>query len=132
MPPYQLTLPLIPFTIDDGFFQRCVKLEYINKALLYDTTLPALQRVSLEFQVDSEGAMGLKRAFGEKKRSIIDILGVSRQVTNVYSLWDYYKNNMYNISNVDIRLLARELDNYSSEKLPTELEEMTNQCKLTG
>ncbi|KAI8880883.1 hypothetical protein K501DRAFT_335128 [Backusella circina FSU 941] len=112
MPPHQLTLPFIPFTMQDGFFQRCVKLEYINKALLCNTTLPAQQRLSLEFHVDEQGGMGLKQAFAEKKRSVIDILGVS--------------------GNVDIRLSAKELDNYSNEQLPNQMQEMVNQCKLTG
>ena len=79
IPPRLLTTPFIPLTQDNGFHQRLIQLDYVDQSLLvnYPHIDPIdLQRLRVEFTVNNHGDMKFKRMIGEKKRSVIDILGV--------------------------------------------------------
>lgn len=76
MPPCQLTSPFIPLTLDGGFHQRSVQLEYINKSMLDNTNKMDLKRMNIEFIIDEQGDMSLKSVTGIKNQSIIDLIGV--------------------------------------------------------
>lgn len=78
MPPRQLTFPFIPLTLDGGFHQRSVQLEYINKSLLEgaDNKEIDLKKLNIEFVIDEQGGTTLKRLSGIQNQSIIDALNV--------------------------------------------------------
>ncbi|KAI8346355.1 hypothetical protein EDC96DRAFT_521424 [Choanephora cucurbitarum] len=108
IPPRLLTTPFIPLTQDNGFHQRLIQLDYVDQSLLvnYPHIDPIdLQRLRVEFTVNNRGDMTFKRMIGEKKRSVIDILGVH--------------------GHVDIRLCAKE-----SVSPKPEYEDLANDCHL--
>ncbi|KAI9487397.1 MAG: hypothetical protein EXX96DRAFT_76373 [Benjaminiella poitrasii] len=99
IPPHQLTSSFIPLTLDEGFHQRSVQLEYIND---YGN------RFQLEFLVEEDDNLKLKRTIMEKNKSVVDILGVH--------------------GNTDIRLIAKQFENYNNP----ELNDLAKLCKLVS
>lgn len=72
-----MTTPFIPLTLDGGFHERSVQLEYINQSLLsLDNDPAALKGLQVEFVITEDGEMKLKHIIEELDRSTIDILGV--------------------------------------------------------
>ncbi|CAO3630952.1 unnamed protein product [Mucor hiemalis] len=112
MPPRQLTFPFIPLTLDGGFHQRSVQLEYINKSLLEgaDNKEIDLKKLNIEFVIDEQGGTTLKRLSGIQDQSIIDAL-------NVYG-------------NVDIRFLANRIVDFSDNEAVKGF--LIDSCKLIG
>lgn len=87
MPPAKLVSNFIPFTSEGGVHQKLIKAEYVNNELLMDVDKndqskdnDMLNRLQVEFIVQENGNMKFSRAIGEKKRSVIDVLGLTRQV----------------------------------------------------
>lgn len=78
MPPRQLTFPFIPLTLDGGFHQRSVQLEYINKSLLEgaDNKDVELKKLNIEFVIGEHGETTLKCLAGIQDQSIVDALNV--------------------------------------------------------
>lgn len=111
-PPRKLTTPYMPITqaLDGGFHQRTIQLEYVNQSLLanYNNENSDLKRLLVEFLIQEDGNLNIKKITAEKNRSVVDILGL--------------------YGNVDVRLMAKQYLDYT--KNTTNLEELIDQCKL--
>ncbi|KAI8345359.1 mitochondrial inner-membrane-bound regulator-domain-containing protein [Blakeslea trispora] len=108
IPPRLLTSSLIPLIQDNKYHQRLVQVDYVDQSLLVNyphVDSADLQRLRLEFVLNDHGNITLKSMTGEKKRSVMDILGVH--------------------GNVDIRLYAKE-----SVSLQPEFEALADKCQL--
>lgn len=80
MPPFQLMSEFSPLALGKEFYQRSIRLEYVSNSLLlnnFQQDRANLNRLELEFNVEEDGNMKLKSIVGEKKRSVVDILGIS-------------------------------------------------------
>ncbi|CAO3678740.1 unnamed protein product [Rhizopus stolonifer] len=111
MPPFQLMSEFSPLALGKEFYQRSIRLEYVNNSLLvnnFQQDRVNLNRLELEFNVEEDGNMKLKSIMGEKKRSVVDILGIS--------------------GHLDARLVAKQLVKYSEE----DMQELLEKCNLLG
>ncbi|CEI97408.1 hypothetical protein RMCBS344292_11542 [Rhizopus microsporus] len=104
MPPAKLASDFIPSISEGGVHQKLIKAEYVNNELLMDVDNndqpkdnDMLNRLQVEFIVQENGSMKFNRAIGEKKRSVIDVLGLT--------------------SDIDVRFIARQFIDYSAEDL---------------
>ncbi|CEG82065.1 hypothetical protein RMATCC62417_16191 [Rhizopus microsporus] len=91
MPPAKLASDFIPFTSDGGVHQKLIKAEYVNNELLMNVDNNdqpkdnnVLNRLQVEFIVQENGSMKFNRAIGEKKRSVIDVLGLTSDIDSRY------------------------------------------------
>jgi hypothetical protein len=64
-------------TLENGFHERSIKLEYVNKSLVSncDDDNRDLERLQLEFKVTHSSDIELKHIIAEKNRRTIDVLG---------------------------------------------------------
>ncbi|CEP10638.1 hypothetical protein [Parasitella parasitica] len=112
IPPRKITTPYMPIirSLDGGFHQRTIQLDYINQSLLAagNDENSDLKRLSVEFIIQENGSIDVKKIIAEKNRSVVDVLG------------------MY--SNVDVRFIAKQYSDYTKDT--THVRELIDQCRL--
>ncbi|KAL7315983.1 hypothetical protein PS15m_005137 [Mucor circinelloides] len=112
MPPRKVTTPYMPIiqSLDGGFHQRTIQLEYVNQSLLadYHNENSDLKRLLVEFLIQEDGNLSVKKVVAEKNRSVLDIVGL--------------------YGHIDVRLLAKQYLNYTEDHV----QELVEQCKLVS
>lgn len=102
-------MPIIQ-SLDGGFHQRTIQLEYVNQSLLadYHNENSDLKRLLVEFLIQEDGNLSVKKVVAEKNRSVLDIVGL--------------------YGHIDVRLLAKQYLNYTEDHV----QELVEQCKLVS
>ncbi|KAI8637290.1 hypothetical protein BD408DRAFT_486337 [Parasitella parasitica] len=111
IPPRKITAPYIPIirSLDGGFHQRTIQLDYVNQSLLAGKDENSdLKRLLVEFTTQENGSMNVKKIIAEKNRSVVDVLGM--------------------FGNVDVRLIAKQYLDYTNDT--THVGELIERCKL--
>jgi hypothetical protein len=77
MSPRRLASSFVPLISDaEGFHERTVRLDYLNKSLLLAKNKDMdLKKLSVEFNINEQGGISLKNITAIKNQSVIDILG---------------------------------------------------------
>ncbi|KAL9547354.1 hypothetical protein MBANPS3_006213 [Mucor bainieri] len=118
MPPRKITTPYMPLiqTLDGGFHQRTIQLEYVNQSLLQaaseNNEHSDLKRLLVEFLIQEDGNLHAKKVIAEKNRSVVDIVGLHGRI--------------------DVRLLAKQYLDYSDKQEEDHIQALLEQCKLVS
>ncbi|GAN09039.1 hypothetical protein MAM1_0239c08561 [Mucor ambiguus] len=114
IPPRKITTPYMPMihSLDGGFHQRTIQLEYVNQSLITDDNNENsdLKRLLVEFLIQEDGNLNVKKVIAEKNRSVVDIVGVH--------------------GCIDVRLLAKQYLNYTEKE--DHVQALLEQCKLVS
>ncbi|KAK4515062.1 uncharacterized protein ATC70_002672 [Mucor velutinosus] len=114
IPPRNITTPYMPIihSLDGGFHQRTIQLEYVNESLIAEdkNENSDLKRLLVEFLIQEDGNLNVKKVIAEKNRSVVDIVGLHGRI--------------------DVRLLAKQYLNYTEDE--DHIQALLEQCKLVG
>lgn len=115
MPPRKITTPYMPIihSLDGGFHQRTIQLEYVNQWLIEEegrNENSDLKRLLVEFLIQEDGNLNVNKVLAEKNRSVVDVVGLHGRI--------------------DVRLVAKQYRSYAAED--EHVQALLEQCKLVS